>query len=132
MSCVLKKALENEVEIYKMDNNIDSFLQYLYYFDIDKAESYDECSLIIMETLAIHDSFELLLNYNHNFGWAFNKVIERRNEYLSSNKAESDFKKYSLFIHSLEWVEFNYDEMSAIHQEMIKGLDNYTYGEITI
>ena len=132
MDCVFKKALENEVAIYKIDNDTNSFLQYLYYFNIDKVENYEECNLIIMKTLAIHESFELLLNFNHNFGWAFNKIIERRNEYLSSNKTESDFKKYSLFINSIDWEEFNYDEMSAIHQEMIKGLDNYTYGEITI
>jgi len=132
MACALKKALENEVEIYKMDNDINSFLQYLYYFDIDKVENYDDCNLIIMETLAIHESFELLLSVNHNFGWAFNKIIERRNEYLSSAKTESDFKKYSLFINSMDWKEFNYSELSSIHQEMVKGLDNFTYGDITI
>lgn len=131
MDCVFKKALENEIEHYKKDGDIKSFLQYLHYFDIDKALNGDECGDIINSNLSIDESFDLL-DVEHNFGWAFNKIIQRRNEYLSSAKTENDFKKYSLFIHSINWEEFNYDEMSAIHQEMIKGLDNYTYGEITI
>ncbi|HII2294683.1 TPA: hypothetical protein ACYZ09_004761 [Escherichia coli] len=132
MDCVFKKALENEVDIYKRDNDINSFLQYLHYFDIDKVENYDECTLIIMNTLSIHDSFELLMKFDHDFGWLFNKVIERRSEYLSSDKKESDFKKYSIFINSLDLKELNYNEISTIHSEIIKGIEDFTYGEVTI
>lgn len=131
MNCVFKKALENEIEHYKKDGDIKSFLQYLHYFDIDKALNGDECGEIINSNLSIDESFDLI-SIEHNFGWAFNKIIQRRDEYLSSEKTENDFKEYSLFINSINWEEFNYDEMSSIHKEVIKGLDNYTWGEITI
>jgi len=128
MTCVFKKALENEVEHYKKDGDIKSFMQYLYYF---KGISDNDCVKIISSSLSFDDMYNLAFVV-HDFQSLLSKLLQRRDEYLSSNKTESDFKKYSFFINSIDWEEFNYDEMSSIHKEIIKGLDNYTWGEITI
>nr|WP_010891067.1 hypothetical protein [Tatumella citrea]AAD21206.1 unknown [Tatumella citrea] len=61
MDCVFKKALENEIEHYKKDGDIKSFLQYLHYFDIDKALNGDECGDIINSNLSIDESLIFLM-----------------------------------------------------------------------
>lgn len=131
MDCVFKKALENEIEHYKKDGDIKSFLQYLHYFDIDKALNGDECGDIINSNLSIDESFDLM-DAEHNFQWLLSKLLQRRYEYISlemdGEDTEEDFLKYMNFINSLDLGELSEDQKKTFYSQMVIGIEHKIEG----
>lgn len=130
MGCVVKTALQNEINIYKQDNDIKSLLQYLHYFNLTKSSDEEGCKCLMNSVISLEQAFDLI-SYTDNFSWLINKIIEKKNIYFNSARTESDFKKYSFFINSIDLSNISYPEMSILFSEVTKGLENYTFADLT-